>query len=440
MLRRVAIAHRRLATVANTSRSSRIPRITRQEAMARRRDVSNEEMNELYLRVNSSHFGYEANRRRVVETKLLPGISQDSTGEDVASRFRTFVLTKDADNLGEYDRVMTQAFTSGVEPLTRCLMDPKISASLNKKPLTKESFVEFVRDSREYAADDNLCVAVEVNLSSATDDWEVAGVMIQFLEGYVAKNPEDRDVFGELNEGDRASWIMEGKAIPRGLDFTEKVLEKYPWCEHLGGTLGMFDTKKLLYGPDPITYQANVAYEFMIGVEPKYQRMGIGKLLFQATEAQYYAKGIDAAAGEFTSISRTLGRAFSWKKHKEVLYKDYEVWRYVTSDGMYDIPPDGNRYTQEELLSKGLSGEHKFAPWASIDWEGPPHYHKTNEVQYKPDPRYRGGWPSGSGGKEQAIPSVICGGVAAYKIFSSPLPVLYDESVLTSAARDGYYH
>ena len=99
--------------------------------MAGRRDVSNEEMNELYLRVNSSHFGYEANRRRVVETKLLPGISEDSTGEDVASRFRTFVLTKDADNLGEYDRVMTQAFTSGVEPLTKCLMDPKISASLN---------------------------------------------------------------------------------------------------------------------------------------------------------------------------------------------------------------------------------------------------------------------------------------------------------------------
>ena len=68
-------------------------------------------------------------------------------------------------------------------------------------------------------------------------------------------------------------------------------------------TLGMFDMKEVLYGPDPITCQDNVAYGFMAGVEPKYQGMSLGGLLFQALDAQNYAKGIDATIGEFTSIS-----------------------------------------------------------------------------------------------------------------------------------------
>ena len=224
----------------------------------------------------------------------------------------------------------------------------------------------------------------------------------------------------------------------RGLDFTEKVINKYPWTPHLDGTLAMFDTKELLYGLDTITYQDNVWYGFMMGNEPKYQGIGIGKLLVQAYEAQNYAKGIDAAVGEFTSISRALARMFSWKKHKEVLYKDYVVWRYLASDGTYDIPPDGNRHTQEYILSKRLTGEHRYAPWASIDWEGPPHHQKTDEIQYKPDPNYRWGWPSGPGGERHAIPSVIRGGVAAYKTFPLPLPVPYDECVLTPAARAKY--
>ena len=200
------------------------------------------------------------------------------------SRFRTFVLTKDAANLEDFDRVLTQGFISGgVEPLTTALMDPRVAAGLNQPLLTKESFAEFVRDSREYAADDNLSIAVLVNPSGASDGWEVAGVVIAFLEGYISKNPEDREVFRELDDENRARWIRVGKAIPRGLDFTEKVINKYPWTPHLGGTLAMFDTKELLYGPDPITYQDNVWYGFMMGNEPKYQGIGMGSCLCKPT-------------------------------------------------------------------------------------------------------------------------------------------------------------
>ena len=212
---------------------------------------------------------------------------------------------------------------------------------------------------------------------------------------------------------------------------------KFPWAKHLGGTLDMFDTKELLYGSDPITHQDNLAYVFMAGIEPKYYQMiGLGSLLFQALEAQNYAKGIDAAMGESTSISRVLVRKFGWKKHKVVLYKDYKVWRYLASNGAYDVAPDGSRYTPEEMLKKGVTGEHKYAPWANIDWEGPPHFQKTSEIQYIPDLRYASGWPSGPGGKRYAIPSVIHGGVAAYKTFPPPLPVVYDESVLTPTAQN----
>ncbi|CAI8006215.1 hypothetical protein GBAR_LOCUS4606 [Geodia barretti] len=413
MLRGLAnITQRRFATGGNAGRGSpRTARMPRREAMARRREVSIVQMNELYARVVSSHFGYKTNRRRVIESKLL----------------------EDADNLEEFDRVMTQGFTSGgVEPLTTALMDPVVAQGLNQQPLTKESFAEFVRDSREYAQDDNFSIAVEVNPSGAADGWEVAGVIIQFLEGYIAKNPREQKEFSNLNDDDRARWVSEAKAIPRSQDFIEKVLEKYHWTEHLGGTLDMFDMKEVLYGPDPITCQDNVAYGFMTGVEPKYQGMSLGGLLFQAHEAQNYAKGIDASIGELTSVSRVLGRTFAWKKHKEVLYKDYMVWRYLTSNGTYHMPPDGKRYSQEEILSKGLVGEHKHAPWADIDWVGPPHYQKTDRIQYKPDLRYPGGWHNG--GKRHAIPSVIRGGVAAYKTYPSPLPVLYDENLITSAA------
>ena len=59
--------------------------------MARRRDISIPKMNELYAAVNSSYFGYRKNRRRVIQSKLLDGITENSTGEDVAIRFRTLV-------------------------------------------------------------------------------------------------------------------------------------------------------------------------------------------------------------------------------------------------------------------------------------------------------------------------------------------------------------
>ena len=96
--------------------------------MARRRDVSIAQMNELYAKVNSNHFGHQANRRRVIDSQLLDGITKESSGEDVASRFRTFVLTKDSPYLEEFDRVMTQGFTSGgVEPLTTALMDSEVA-------------------------------------------------------------------------------------------------------------------------------------------------------------------------------------------------------------------------------------------------------------------------------------------------------------------------
>ena len=250
-------------------------------------------------------------------------------------------------------------------------------------------------------------------------------------KGYIAKDPEAQGDFGKLNDEDRAKWIKEGRVIPRALDFGEKVMGKFPWAEHLGGTLDMFDTKELLYGPHPTTHQDNLAYTFMAGIEPKYQGIGLGSLLFQALEAQNYAKGIDAAMGESTSISCVLVRKFGWKKHKVVLYKDYMVWRYLASNRVYDVAPDGSRYTPEEMLKKGVTGEHKYAPWANIDWEGPPHFQKTNEIQYIPDLSYISGWPSGPGGKRYAIPSVILGGVAAYKTFPPPLPVVYDESTLT---------
>ena len=429
---------RGLATFAQRGSAGRpvILRNSRQEAMARRRDISIPKMNELYAAVNSSYFGYRKNRRRVIQSKLLDGITENSTGEDVASRFCTLVLTKDSPDVEGFDRVMTRGFTSGgVEPLTTALMDPEISKNLNKQPVTTEGFAEFVRDSREYVQDDNLSITLQVNPSGTTDSWEVAGVVTQFLEGYIAKDPEAQEDFGKLNDEDRAKWIKEGRAIPRGLDFGEKVIGKFPWAEHLGGTLDMFDTKELLYGPDPITQQDNLAYAFMVGIEPKYQGIGLGSLLFQALEAQNYAKGIDAAMGEFTSISRVLVRKFGWKKHTVVLYKDYKVWRYLTSNGTYDVAPDGSRYTPEEMLKKGVTGEHKYAPWASIDWGGPPHFQKTSEIQYIPDLRYVSGWPSGSGGKRYAIPSVIRGGVAAYKTFPPPLPVLFDESALTPIAQ-----
>ena len=430
----VNIGQHRYISCGNASRHF-TPRTLRQEAMARRRDVSIAQMNELYAKVNSNHFGHQANRRRVIDSQLLDGITKESSGEDMASRFSTFVLTKDSPYLEEFDRVMTQGFTSGgVEPLTTALMDSEVAKGLNQQPLTKEGFAEFVRGAREFALDDNLSIAILVNPSGTTDDWEVAGVMIQFLEGYVAKSLEAQEDFSKLNDEDRAKWVKEGRAIPRGLDFSEKVMGKFPWAEHLGGTLDMFDAMKLLYGPDPITHQDNISYPFMTGVEPKYQGFGLGSLLFQAFEAQNYAKGIDATIGEFTSISRALARIFSWKKHKEVLYKGYKVWRYLASDGTYHIPPDGCRYTQEEMLSKGLAGEHKYKPWDDIDWEGPPHYQKTDKTQYKPNVSYASGWPSGPGGKRYAIPSVIRGGVAAYKTFPSPLPVVCDENVLSPTA------
>ena len=123
--------------------------------------------------VNSSYFGYRKNRRRVIQSKLLDGITENSTVEDMANRFRTVVLTKDSPDVEEFDRVMTQGFTfGGVEPLTTALMDPEISKSLSKQPVTKEGFAEFVRDSREYVQDDNLSITLQVNPS--------AGVVTQF--------------------------------------------------------------------------------------------------------------------------------------------------------------------------------------------------------------------------------------------------------------------
>ena len=118
-------------------------------------------------------------------------------------------------------------------------------------------------------------------------------MVTQFLEGYIAKDPEAQEHFGKLNDEDRAKWIKEGRAIPRGLDFGEKVIGKFPWAEDLAGT---------------ITHQDNLAYAFMVGIEPIYQGIGLGSLLFQALEAQNYAKGNDAAMGEFTSISRVATR------------------------------------------------------------------------------------------------------------------------------------
>ena len=414
----------------------RIPRVTRHEAMSRRREVSVPQMNELYARLNMSHFGYEQNRSKVIGSGLLKGIGGGSSSEAVASRFNISVLTKDSEHLEGIDRVMTEGFTEGgVEPLTTALMDPDISRNLNKEPLTKESFGEFVRNSREYLQDDELGVVILVNPTGAPDGWEVAGVTAQYLEGYIATNPNEQEEFSQLSDEERAQWIAQGRAIPRGQDFGEKVMSKYPWTEHLGGTLDMFDTKELLYGDNPITCQDNLAYPFMSGVDPRYQGFGVASLLFQALEAQNYAKGIDATMAEYTSISRLLGRSFNWKKHKEVLYKDYLVWRYLTSDGKYDIPPEGGRYTREEMASKGLTGEHQYAPWANINWEGPPHNQTISEPQYKPDPRYSSGWHSGPGGKANAIPTVFRGGVAAYKTFPLPELALYDESILTAAAR-----
>ena len=87
------------------------------------------------------------------------------------------------------------------------------------------------------------------------------------------------------------------------------------------------------------------------------------------------------------------------------------------------------------ILIKGVTGEHKYTPWANIDLEGPPLFSKTNEIQSIPDLSYASGWPSGPGGKRYAIPSIIRGGVAAYKTFPSPLPVFYNESVLTPTAK-----
>ena len=416
--------------------ASRIPKITRREAMSRRREVSVPQMNELYTRLNMSHFGYEQNRSKVIGSGLLKGIGKGSSSEDVASRFNISVVAKDSEHLEGIDRVMTEGFTGGgVEPLTTALMDPEISKSLNKEPLTKDSFAEFVRDSREYLQDDDLSVVILVNPTGAPDGWGVAGVTAQYLEGYFALNPNEQKEFGQLSDEERAQWIAQSRAIPRGQVFGEKVMSKYPWTEHLGGTLDMFDTKELLYGDNPITYQDNLAYPFMSGVDPKYQGFGIASLLFQALEAQNYAKGIDATMAEHTSISRLLGRSFNWKKHKEVLYKDYLVWRYLTSDGKYEIPPEGGRYTQEDMVRKGLTGEHQYAPWANIDWEGPPHNQMSSEPQYKPDPRYSSGWHSGPGGKADAIPTGLRGGVAAYKTFPLPALVPYDESILTAAAR-----
>ena len=416
--------------------ASRIPKITRREAMSRRREVSVPQMNELYARLNMSHFGYEQNRSKVIDSGLLKGIVKGSSSEDVTSRFNISVMAKDSEHLEGIDRVMTEGFTEGgVEPLTTALMDPEISKSLNKEPLTKDSFAEFVRDSRGYLQDDDLSVVILVNPTGAPDGWEVAGVTTQYLEGYIAINPNEQEVFSQLGNEERAQWIAQGRAIPRGQDFGEKVMSKYPWTEHLGGTLDMFDTKEILYGDNPITFQDNLAYPFMTGVDPKYQGFGVASLLLQAMEAQNYAKGIDATMAEYTSISRLLGRSFNWKKHKEVLYKDYLVWRYLTSDGKYDIPSEGGRYTQEEMASKELTGEHQYAPWANIDWEGPPHNLTTSETQYKPDPRYSSGWHSGPGGKANAMPTVIRGGVAAYKTFPLPSLVPYDESILTPAAR-----
>ena len=65
---------------------------------------------------------------------------------------------------------------------------------------------------------------------------------------------------------------------------------KFPWAEHLGGTLDIFETKELLYGPDPITHQDTLAYAFMVGIEPKYQGIGLGSLLFQALEARAHVR------------------------------------------------------------------------------------------------------------------------------------------------------
>ena len=414
----------------------RVPRVTRQEAMARRRDVSIPEMNELYARLNSSHFGYAENRKRVVDSGFLKGVSEVSPGEDVARRFKTIVLAGDSEYSEDIDRVMAQGFTSGgVEPLTTALMDPEISRGLNKQPLSKESFLEFVSDSRKYLQNDECSIGILVNRSGTPGGWEVGGVITQYLEGYIAQDPGDQEEFSKLNDSDRTRWIREGRAMPRAMDFGEKVLGKYPWAEHLGGTLDMFGTKELLYGPDPITHQDNLLYAFMAGVDPLFQGAGLGMLLFQALDTQNYAKGIDATMAEFTSRSRALGRTFGWKKHKEILYKDYLVWRYLAADGRYDIPPDGGRYTREEMASKGLTGEHRHAPWAGIDWEGAPHNQTTDKTRYKPDPRYSSGWHSGPGGVKHAIPTDIRGGVAAYKTYPLPELTPYDERILTPAAR-----
>ena len=76
------IIQRRFTTGASAGRL--FPMSRRQEAMARRRDISIAQMNELYAEVNSSFFGYKRNRSRVIESKFLAGITDESTGEDVA--------------------------------------------------------------------------------------------------------------------------------------------------------------------------------------------------------------------------------------------------------------------------------------------------------------------------------------------------------------------
>ena len=88
----------------------------------------------------------------------------------MANRFRTLVLTKDSPDVEGFDQVMTQGFTfGGVEPLTTALMDPEISKSLSKQPVTKEGFAQFVRDSRKYVQDDNLSITLQVNPSGTTE-------------------------------------------------------------------------------------------------------------------------------------------------------------------------------------------------------------------------------------------------------------------------------
>ena len=127
-----------------------------------------------------------------------------------------------------------------------------------------------------------------------------------------------------------------------------KVMGKFPWPQHLGGKLDIFDTKELLYGPDPITHQDNLAYVFMVGIEPKYQGISLGSLLFQTLEAKNYVKGIDAAMGKLKNT-----RWFSTRI----------VWRYLASNGAYDVAPDGSRYTKRCSKKVLLENTSSYAPW-----------------------------------------------------------------------------